>query len=110
METPVQPVGMNDLERKIKAYADERWPDRNSKFCIKKLGEELIELTEAIAEDDKVGILIKAADMAIVLSDICALEGESLAAWMKIKTNVLESRLQKLRSEARESINEEIGC
>lgn len=100
---------MNGLELRIKNYADARWPDRDIKSLMRKLAEEHIELMEAVAQGDEAGIRFEAADMAILLVDLLALQGDSLTAWMEIKTKILERRLREAMSSCYENANEEIG-
>lgn len=100
---------MTPLEQRIKDYADASWPDRDLKGRVRKLCEEFLELTEAIAQEDEAGIRIAAADMAIILVDIVAMQRDSLFAWMEIKAKVLERHLEAARSLGVEAMNEEIG-
>lgn len=88
---------MTDLEKQIKTFADERWPNRTPFSKLRKLGEEFGELSEACAkwgEHAKFGriadIKEEAADMAIVLADFVALLGGSLHEEMvkKMRVNV----------------------
>jgi len=98
---------MNALEHRIKAYADARWPDRDIKDKIKKLGEEFFELIEAAAEGDDAALMLEAADMAILLADLVALKGGSLERCVAVKVDILEERLALVRSAKAEAINED---
>ena len=100
---------MNGLELRIKNYADARWPERDTRDVMAKLGEEFVELMEAVAQGDEAGIRLEAADLGILLTNLLALEGDSLRAWMEIKTATLERRLSEAISTGLESVNEEIG-
>jgi len=101
---------MTNLEQRIKSYGDARWPDRDIKGRMRKLAEEHIELMEAVAQGSETGIRLEAADMAIILVDLLALKGDSLAAWMEIKTKVLERRLEEAASVSLERLHEELGA
>lgn len=100
---------MIPLEQRIKDYADARWPDRDLKGRVRKLSEEFLDLMEAIAQEDETGIRLAAADMAIILMDIVALQGDSLMAWVEIKAKVLGRRVEAARALRVEAVNEEIG-
>lgn len=100
---------MTSLELRIKNYADARWPERDARDVMNKLGEEFLELMEAVAQGNEAGIRLEAADMGILLANLLALEGDSLTAWMEIKTRTLERRLIEVMSSGSENVNEELG-
>lgn len=74
---------LSPIEAEIKAFADGRWPSRSLAGRLRKLGEEVGELAEAVvnlhmgvgAVDE---IVTEAADCRIVLADLCALLNRSL--------------------------------
>ena len=81
---------MTDLETRIKQWADGAMPDRTLASRLRKLGEEVGELAEAVCnlgpnKPDTNGYFSdlyapaaqETADCAIVLSDICSLLGFS---------------------------------
>jgi NTP pyrophosphatase (non-canonical NTP hydrolase) len=90
---------MQQLEQEIKAWADSRWPTRTLASRLRKLGEEVGELAEAVCnyeslpeycretdfESGRITASREAADCAIILSDICSLLGYSLSAVMREK-------------------------
>lgn len=84
---------MQQLEQEIKQWADGKWPARTLASRLRKLGEEVGELAEAVCyvpEHDLPAYLgeaaaREAADCAIVLSDICSLLGYSLSEVMREK-------------------------
>lgn len=91
---------MTDLETRIKQWADGALPDRTLASLLRKLGEEVGELAEAVCnrgEDQRThsntqhAIAREAADCAIVLSDICSLLGYSLSGVMAEKVDQLQS-------------------
>lgn len=100
---------MNDLEERILRYANARWPNRDAKSVMKKLGEEFFELIEAEAKGDDAELMLEAADIAILLVDLVALKGGALKQWVRVKVEILEERLDAIESDARETINEELG-
>ena len=103
---------MQQLEQDIKQWADSRWPTRTLASRLRKLGEEVGELAEAVCDRageyataecekseynlpmdvDNHAAAQEAADCAIVLSDICSLLGYSLSAVMREKFAEVQAR------------------
>jgi len=88
---------MQQLEQDIKYWADSRWPTRTLASRLRKLGEEVGELAEAVCLLPGTGRASReaareAADCAIVLSDICSLLGYSLSAVMQEKFAEVQAR------------------
>lgn len=99
---------MTRLEQDIKQFADERWPSRDVAGRLRKLGEEIGELAEAVAHYEynrainKCGELavwnvrLEAADVGIVLTDLLAvLDGSSLQEMMLVKMAMNKDRPAK---------------
>lgn len=96
---------MVTLEQDIKQWADSRWPTRTLASRLRKLGEEVGELAEAVvtlegysgpSEFDmgrlREATALEAADCAIILSDICSMLGYSLSAVMREKFAEVQAR------------------
>lgn len=83
---------MTALETEIKQFADDRWPDRDVAGRLRKLGEEFGELAEAVARGDGDAAFLEAADCAIVLTDLLALQGKSLTVAMMVKMEINHTR------------------
>jgi NTP pyrophosphatase (non-canonical NTP hydrolase) len=100
---------MVTLEQDIKQWADSRWPTRTLASRLRKLGEEVGELAEAVCQAEVTRMAEEggchlvsntlrreaareAADCAIVLSDICSLLGYSLSAVMREKFAEVQQR------------------
>jgi hypothetical protein len=95
------------LVERIKEFADLRWPDRDLPGRLRKLGEEVGELGEAIcnlmfvnqippeeAESIMVKFALEVADCAIILQDMLIVAGcqGTLADYMAAKMKVNEYR------------------
>ena len=95
---------MNELELRVKRFADSRWPKRDLAGRVRKLGEEFGELAEAVARLESVSnghgeifkrrnhVAEEAADCAIILSDIVGLLGLSLEDVVRLKLAIVEQR------------------
>lgn len=91
---------MQQLEKEIKQWADGKWPDRTVAGRIRKLGEEVGELAEALIDREATGghdimtlqAVQEAADCAIILSDLCSMLGYSLSAQMRSKFAEVRAR------------------
>jgi len=100
---------MVTLEQEIKQWADSRWPTRTLASRLRKLGEEVGELAEAVCQAEATRMaehggfhLVsntlrreaarEAADCAIVLSDICSMLGYPLSAVMREKFAEVQQR------------------
>lgn len=87
---------MNPLELEIAQFADKHLR-RDLASRLKKLGEEYGELAEAIANGDRVGSRLEAADCGIVLTDIAHLLGASLQDLMAYKFQIVQERVRNGR-------------
>jgi NTP pyrophosphatase (non-canonical NTP hydrolase) len=97
---------VSQVEQDIKTWADSRWPTRTLASRLRKLGEEVGELAEAVCDYESVrgdGTSVtlipfasnaarEAADCAIILSDICSMFGYSLSAVMREKFAEVQAR------------------
>lgn len=89
---------LTPIEADIHAFANARWPVRTLASRLRKLGEEVGELAEAVVQlhVGKSGtvdeIVAEAADCRIVLADLCALIGRSLDEETVKKLAVMKRR------------------
>lgn len=88
----VPATALTPLELRILRLAMKRGYQTDLASRLKKLGEEIGELAEAIANGDKVGIRKESADCGIVLSHIGIIDGFSLHLAMVEKLTEVEHR------------------
>lgn len=111
---------MQQLEQDIKFWADSRWPTRTLASRLRKLGEEVGELSEAVCDYTREHAIAEceaseynspmrvdghhaaqeAADCAIILSDICSMLGYSLSAMMREKFAEVQARPVKVETDS----------
>lgn len=90
---------MKQLQQRIKAWADERMPERDIPGRLRKLGGEHGEFNEAITrymmnptEENAISAGIEAADIALILTDSLDMMGLSLIDCMLLKMQIIEER------------------
>lgn len=82
---------IDEWQKKIPVFAE-----ATRGVNIRSLGEELGELCEAALEGTDELFYKEAADLAITLIGMLALEGQSLQTWIETKMDRNEARIEKI--------------
>ena len=90
---------MEQIQQRIKVWADARMPERDIPGRLRKLGEEHGEFGEAVMHymmdptpDNAIAAGVEAADMAMILADTLGMMGLSLLTCMQLKMQIIEER------------------
>jgi NTP pyrophosphatase (non-canonical NTP hydrolase) len=83
---------VNDLQQEIGSWARETFPDQTDLRVVAHLNEEVQELLQAIASDDKPQVCQEIADCLILLLCLADRQGVSAASWVEGKMNVNRQR------------------